>query len=91
MQLASEDAAIIVDLVALHQQPELDAFLKDLFMDERIVKLSMDVSQDLKKLAGKKLVIQFQQWPRFIACWLATEYVRVNLLPCRLVSRDDGL
>lgn len=43
------------DLIALHMRPELDVALRRLFQAGGIVKLSMDGSQDLKKLASGSL------------------------------------
>ena len=51
-QVASPEHVFIFDLLVLHSAPELDELLQQLFQSRSVVKLSMDASQDIKKLAG---------------------------------------
>jgi len=53
LQIASAEHAFLVDLLALSSEPRLDQVLTQLFRSEAAVKLSMDASQDFKKLAGR--------------------------------------
>jgi hypothetical protein len=42
----------VVDLLALSSEARLDQVFTQLFQSEATVKLSMDASQDIKKMAG---------------------------------------
>ena len=51
MQISSAEHAFLVDLLALSSEPRLDQVLGELFRGPALI-LSMDASQDFKKLAG---------------------------------------
>lgn len=52
LQIASSEHAFLVDLLALNQEPMLDDILGKLLSNHDICKLSMEASQDIKRVAG---------------------------------------
>lgn len=52
LQIASAEQVFVVDLLALSSEPRLDQVLSQLFRSKDAVKLSMDASQDFKKMSG---------------------------------------
>ena len=55
VQISSAEHAFLVDLLALSGKPSLDQVLGQLFTGPALI-LSMDASQDFKKLAGEESV-----------------------------------
>ena len=54
-QIASSAHVFIVDLIALNSEPLLDEVLVELLSRDTCFKLSMDASQDVKRIAGKPI------------------------------------